>query len=101
MPSTVREVKQLLHTKFGFSPLIDGNRDHDWLEKQFNGLPTIRRKFSRHKEDIGAKLEGRISKQLRVRKPFYNGMMGCTKSPADYESQLRTDPYPPFNQLLV
>lgn len=77
------------------------NADHRWFEVRYDGLPTITTKLPNHKDDIGKKLEGRICKQLRVRKAFFGELMDCTKSRQDYERQLQTDPYPPFDVLIV
>lgn len=77
------------------------NADHKWFVLQFDGLPPIRTKLSHNKKEVKAGLEGKIVKQLRVKKIFFNGLMDCTKSREDYEKQLRTDPFPPFDVLIV
>lgn len=88
----------MLIGKLGMSPL---NADHKWFVLQFRGLPPIRTKLSNNNKDIGSGLESRISKQLRVRKQFFIGLMDCSKRLEEYEAQIRTDPYPPFDQLFV
>lgn len=88
----------MLKIKLNMAP---SNADHTWFELQLDGLPPIRTKLPSHKEDIRDKLEGRISKQLRIRRPFFHGLMDCTKYRSDYEKQVREDPFPPFNILLV
>lgn len=98
MPYKPIEIEQMLTGKLGMSPL---KADHRWFVLQFQGLPAIRTKLSNNKKEVGSGLESRISKQLRVRKPFFNELMDCTKRREDYESQIRTDPYPPFDVLLV
>ena len=75
--------------------------DHKWFELQLDGIPPIRTKLSHSNKDVGSKLEGRIQKQLRVRKKFFHELMDCTKNLSEYEKQIRSDPYPPFNQFFV
>jgi hypothetical protein len=101
MPHKPGVVESLLQTKFGFTPADSKSKDHCWYERTFQGLPTIRTKMSRHKEDLGKGLEGKIARQLRVRKEFYNGMIDCTNSSAAYEKQVRESPYPPFDQIII
>jgi hypothetical protein len=54
-------------------------------------------KVSHSKQDIGPKLEGKIARQLRVHKPYFEEMMDCTNSREDYYQQVRESPFPPFN----
>lgn len=98
MPYKPLEIEGMLKTKL---KMYDEDADHKWFRLDFEGLPPIRTKLSRHKKDIGDKLEGRISKQLRVRRPFFHKLMDCTKSKIDYEKQVRDNPFPPFTTLLV
>jgi len=98
MARSPRQIESKLQSKFGFSPASARGRskDHRWYELRLPGLPTIRTKLSHSKKDVGDKLEGKISRQLRVRRPFYERMMSCTKGREDYYEQVKKDPYPPF-----
>lgn len=98
MPYKPIEVEGMLKTKL---KMIVEDADHKWFTMELDGLPPIRTKLPNHREDIRDKLESRIYKQLRVRKPFFRALMDCTKYREDYEKQIREDPYPPFNVLLV
>ena len=91
------DIEDKLQNKFGFSRARSHSSDHRWYELKLPGLPTILTKVSRSTKDIGDKLEGKIARQLRVRKPFFAGMIDCTKSRADYEHQIRSDPFPPLD----
>ena len=93
------EIESMLLTKLKMDP---SNEDHTWFEIQIEGLPKIRTKLSfTRKKEIGDKLIAKIHKQLRVRKIFFIGLMDCTKSLHDYEAQVKNDPYPPFNHIIV
>ncbi len=98
MPYKPLEIEGMLKTKLKMS---DENSDHKWFKLEIEGLPPIRTKLPNHKEDIRDGLESRICKQLRVRKLFFHGLMDCSKYKSDYEKQVRDDPYPPFDVLLV
>jgi len=103
MPIKPGELKRKLESKFGFSPASKKSRkkDHIHLQYQFDDLPIIVIKISRHTKDIGDPLLGRISKQLRVRRPFFDGMISCTNSKKDYYNKLKQNPYPPWDILVV
>ena len=102
MPHKPREIESLLQNKFGFGQKAGGRgKDHRWYELQLKDLPPIRTKVSHSTEDIGFALESKIAKQLRVRKPYFDGMMDCTNSSTDYQRQVRDDPFPPWNMLIV
>jgi len=97
MPIRPRDLESVLQTKFSFAPAPSHDPDHRWYELKLSGLPTILTKVSHTKKEIGRALEAKIVRQLRVRKPFFQEMVGCTKGPQEYEAQLREDPYPPFD----
>jgi len=98
MPYKPIEVEEILKTKLN---MIVDDADHKWFRLELDGLPPIRTKLPNHREDIRDKLESRIYKQLRIRKPFFHGLMDCTKYRDDYIKQIREDPYPPFNVFFV
>jgi hypothetical protein len=98
MPYRPREVEGMLSIKLNMA--IE-NADHKWFTLEINGLPPIRTKLPNHIEDIRDQLESKIHKQLHVRKKFFRGLMDCTKNRADYEEQIRRDPYPPFDKLVI
>jgi len=93
-----REVADMLVIKLKMRPR---NADHEWYELSIDGLPPIRTKLSNNKKDIHDALENKIFRQLRVRKKFFHELMDCTKSKDDYEQQVISDPYPPFDNLIV
>lgn len=95
-----RELRSLLENKFGFRRAEGHSSDHVWYELELSGLPTILTKVSHGSREIGRKLEGKIARQLRVRKPFFRGMVNCTNDLDDYGRQVREDPYPPFHILF-
>jgi hypothetical protein len=97
MPRRPREIEHLLQTKFGFSPAREHSSDHRWYELRLPGLPPILTKVSHTKEEVGRKLESMIARQLRVRRPYFVGMMDCTYNREDYYRQLRENPFPPFD----
>jgi hypothetical protein len=98
MPYKPIEIEGMLKTKLRMSL---EEADHTWFRLEIAGLPPIRTKVPNHKGDIRDKLESRIYKQLRVKKPFFHGLMDCTKLLADYKKQVREDPYPPFSVLIM
>ena len=98
MPYKPKGVRDILTKKLG---MTISERDHTWLELHIKGLPTIRTKLSHNNKDIGPEIESRICKQLRVRKPFFHGLMDCSEYLQDYEAQVRKDPFPPFDVGLV
>jgi hypothetical protein len=94
------EIERLLQSKFGFSPAKGHSSDHRWYELQLPGLPVILTKVSHSKAEIGSNLESKIARQLRVRRPFFEEMIVCTKGLDEYKHQVQTDPYPPFDVRL-
>jgi hypothetical protein len=98
MPYKPIEIERMLTRKLG---MTSEDADHKCFRIDIDGLPPIRTKLPTHNEDIRDILESRIHKQLRVRKPFFLGLMNCPKSRADYIRQIKDDPYPPFDNLFV
>lgn len=97
MPRKPREIASKLTGNFDFIEAESHSGDHRWYQLRLDGLPAILTKLSRNREDIGPKLEGKIARQLRVSKSFFDGMMDCSYDRADYERQVRDDPVPPFD----
>jgi predicted RNase H-like HicB family nuclease len=77
MPRRPRDIETALQTKFGFVRAAAHSSDHHGYELRLPGLPLILTKVSHSKQDIGPKLEGKIARQLRVRKPYFDGMIEC------------------------
>lgn len=98
MPHKPPEIEIMLLKKL---KMKSEDADHEKFCLEIEGIPTIRTKLPNHKKDIGDVLEGRIHKQLRVRKQFFRELMDCTKSREDFINQIRNDPYPPFGFLTV
>lgn len=101
MPYKPREVEARLRDKFGFSEAATKSDDHRWFELVLPDLPPIRTKVSHSRQPISAQVEAMIARQLRVRNPFFRGMMDCHNSSADYRRQIHDDPYPPFEHIVV
>lgn len=97
MPRNNRDVEDCLLNKFGFTRSPNREAGHRWVEIRFSGLPVIATYFSHARGDINPVLWSKIARQLRVRAAFLNGMVDCNKNLADYEKQVREDPFPPFN----
>lgn len=97
MPIKPKKLESLLQNKFGFSPAKGHSSDHRWYELKLSGLPPILTKVSHSRDTINPHLEGKISRQLRVKKPYYEGMMSCKNSREDYYQQVREAPSPPFD----
>lgn len=100
MPYKPKEVERKLRDKFAFSVAKEHSLDHRWVELQLPRLPAILTKVSHNRKEIGANLEGKIARQLRVRTRYFRGMIDCTNTREDYYRQVREDPYPPFDVLL-
>ena len=98
MAYKLNEIEGMLKTKLHME--LD-KRDHRWFTLEQDGLPVIKTKVSHHKETAGPNLEARIFKQLRVKKLFFYELMDCTKSRDDYINKISTEPYPPFDQIIV
>jgi len=98
MPYKPTEVENMLITKL---KMTREETDHTVFKFEVDGLPPIRTKVSHNKKEIRDKLESRIYKQLRVRKPFFHELMDCTKYRDDYIKQVQEDPYPPLSVRFV
>ena len=92
-----KEVEGKLRDKFAFNPAKGHSSDHRWFELRLPGLPPIITKVSHSRKEIGPNLEGMIARQLKVRIPYFRGMIKCTNSRRDYYRQVQEDPYPPFD----
>src|SRR5438552_17005712 len=88
-----RHLEQLLQTKFGFVEAPNRSDDHRCYQLVLAGLAPIHTKVSHNVKDIGPKLQGIIARQLLVRGPFFEEMLGCTKGRAEYYRQVQTDPF--------
>jgi len=100
MPFKPAEIEASLQGKFGFSPAEGHSSDHRWYELCLPGLQPILTMVSHGKKEIDANIEGKMARQLRVRAPFFRGMIRCTKNRDDYCRQVHEDPYPPFDIRL-
>jgi len=96
MPIKPRELENLLITKFGFRESKGHSSDHRWLERSIEGIPTIRTMISHSRKEIRQRLESKIARELHVRTDYFRDMVGCTHDAQDYCSQVRRDPYPPW-----
>jgi len=100
MPYKPREIADKLRNKFDFKADESKGDDHWYYILKIEGVPPIRTKFSHNKKEIGSKLEGMICRQLRIKKPFLDGMIKCTNSKEAYYKQLRESPFPAFEEYL-
>jgi len=92
-----REVQRQIH--YGFVDVKGHELNHTWLTLAVPGAPRpVFTKIEHHKKALGDVLVGRIARQLRVRKPFFDEMIRCTKSREQYIRQVRDDPFPPWDQ---
>src|SRR5947209_6024243 len=92
-----RAVEKCLLNKFKFIESPNRESGHRWVEITLPGLPVIATFFSHTREDVGRVLWGKIAKQLRVRSTYLEGMIDCRNSKEDYEHQVCTAPFPPFD----
>ena len=97
MPQRRDDLEAILQRKFGFKVAKDHSPDHRWYELRLPDLPPIRTKVSHSRGDIGSVIEGKIARQLRVRAPYFRGMVSCTNSKDDYYKQVQDDPFPPWD----
>lgn len=95
-----RQVERVLKNKFAFADAPGRARDHRWIELKLPGLPPIATFFSHGRQNISDVLWAKIARQLRVRAPYLAGMVDCTNSRDSYYEQVRTDPMPPWDNLL-
>jgi hypothetical protein len=93
MPRTAREIEEILQQKFGFVPAKGHASDHRWYELQLPGVRTILTKVSHGRHEVGPKLEGQMARQLRVRGPYFQGMLSCTHGRDAYYQQVRDHPF--------
>ncbi len=98
MAYQLKAIQKMLVHKLGMEVK---ERDHTWFVLKIEGMPAIKTKLSHHDETAGKELEKRIYQQLHVRKPFFHELMDCTKSRDDFIEQVRSDPYPTFDQLFL
>lgn len=92
-----RDLEKQLKSKFGFSLSVTRSDDHRWYEISIPGLPIIATKVSHGGKELSSSLESKIARQLRVRRPFFLGMISCNQSKNDYLEQVKKDPFPPFD----
>jgi len=92
----IRDVEAIIQSKFGFERATGRSIDHRWYKLHVEGLPVISTKFSHSGGQLSRTIEGKIARQLRVRKGFFVEMVTCSKSQTDYLQQVRNDPFPPW-----
>lgn len=97
MPIKPKELERILVNKLKFTPSQNHSSDHKWFELELPGIPTIRTKVSHSRKPINQKIESKIIRQLRVRKPKYLGVISCTTSKEEYDHLVTTEPFPPFD----
>ena len=89
MPLKARDVKKSLREKFGFAPFTKGrDPDHEWLAVSAPGAARVAVMFSRGDTELGDPLLARICKQLKVTRPYLNGMIECSNSREAYVQKL-------------
>src|SRR5262249_39704748 len=96
MPRKAREIERFLTGKLGFVQADAHSDDHRWYRRTVGGH-TIFTKLSHGTKEVGKKIEGKIAKQLRIRGSFFKQAIRCKKSKEDYERQVLTDAFPPFD----
>ncbi len=102
MPYKPEDVESKLRQKFGFQSASGHEKNHTWLVYQGEGWPrVVKTKIEHHVRAMGPGLEGKITKQLRVRAPFFREMMDCTKGADQYTEQVARDPFPPWEKFGV
>lgn len=87
MPRKARDLRKSLSTKFGFSDVDRGSK-HKWMKLALPGLRPVTVMFSHGDTDLGDALLSNICKQLRVSRPYLNGMIDCQRSAAEYRKKL-------------
>lgn len=87
MPLQARVLKASLQGKFGFAALDRGEK-HDWLQLLLPNIRPVTVMFSKGEKEIGDKLLGMICRQLRVARPYLNGMVECSNSSEAYRKKL-------------
>lgn len=81
-----KTVKNLI--KKGF---IQSEGDHHWFEYWKDGKMISRTKTSHNSEEIHEGLISAMSKQCKVSKTFFTAFAKCTKTEADYVSELQNN----------
>jgi len=89
-------MKRVLQAKFGFAASQVRSDDHEWFELVIAGCPKIATKFSHGDRDIGDPLQVAIARQLRVTKPYLDGMLDCSRSCDDYRKVVVDSPVGPL-----
>ena len=92
-----KQLEQTLTGKLGFHSASSRAIEHKWYQLEIPGCPIIVTKLSHGEKEISAKLAGMIARQLRVKQTFLLELVACTKSAEEYQHQVTTDPYPPFD----
>lgn len=90
------EIESVLQAKYCFTRSRHHESGHKWYELKLPGLPVIATYISRNDNEVGPRLLAQMARQLRVRKPFFEEMIGCTQSREAYYQKVQDDPYPPF-----
>lgn len=91
------EIELRLQSKFGFQPAKSHSKDHRWYELQLPNIPRILTKISHKRKDLSLVIEGKIARQLRVKKSIFKEMMECIVGREDYYQKIETEPCPPFD----
>lgn len=94
-----KDLVKMLENKLGFRKATTRSDDHTYLQLTIAGHVIVT-KVSHSNSEIRSSLEGKIARQLRVRGPFFRQVFACTKSSAEYQDQVRSDPFPPFSVRL-
>ena len=91
------DLEAMLERKLGFTRSGAHSSDHRWYELRLPDLPPIRTKVSHSKQAIGSLIEGKVARQLRVRGPYLQELLVCTKSRDEYCQQVKDEPFPPWD----
>lgn len=92
MPRKARDLKASLTKKFGFAPTTKGRGPaHEWLQLTPQGVLPVKVMFSHNDPELGDVLLGKICKQLRVTRPYLNGMIDCQESVEAYLAKLTAE----------
>ena len=98
MPSIkTKQLEQTLTGKLGFRPASSRSIDHKWYQLEIPGCPNIVTKLSHGEKEHSPKLGGMNARKMRVKQAFLLELVTCTKSIEEYQRQVTTDPYPPFD----
>lgn len=92
MPLKARDVIASLQSKFLFATGTKGkDPDHLWLVVTVPGAPKVAVMFSRGEKELGDRLLALVCKQVRVTRPYLNGMIQCANSQEAYYKKLVDD----------